>query len=155
MISLPLYLRRKKTAVDVLYFNIIYIYTITHYILLSMDKQQANDPFIGQTLLERYTVVKKLGEGSFGRIYKATSLRTWNMKKSQIMIFWTDYLRSVYVEWGRHMITYMTGVVISIWTLYSVADWEMYQGRRIIGHWERERLRRSLLGITKQLWIII
>ena len=62
MISLPLYLRRKKTAVDVLYFNIIYIYTITHYILLSMDKQQANDPFIGQTLLERYTVVKKLGE---------------------------------------------------------------------------------------------
>ena len=34
-----------------------------------MDKQQANDPFIGQTLLERYTVVKKLGEGSFGRIY--------------------------------------------------------------------------------------
>ena len=41
-----------------------------------MDKQQANDPFIGQTLLERHTVVKKLGEGSFGRIYKATSLRT-------------------------------------------------------------------------------
>lgn len=41
-----------------------------------MDKQQANDPFIGQTLLERYTVVKKLGEGSFGRIYKATSFRT-------------------------------------------------------------------------------
>ena len=44
-----------------------------------MDKQQANDPFIGQTLLERYTVVKKLGEGSFGRIYKATSLTMENV----------------------------------------------------------------------------
>ena len=44
-----------------------------------MDKQQANDPFIGQTLLGRYTVVKKLGEGSFGRIYKATSLTMENV----------------------------------------------------------------------------
>ena len=44
-----------------------------------MDKQQTNDPFIGQKLLERFTVVKKLGEGSFGRIYKATSLTNENV----------------------------------------------------------------------------
>ena len=31
------------------------------------------DPFIGLRLLDTYTVLEKLGEGSFGRIYKATS----------------------------------------------------------------------------------
>ena len=35
-----------------------------------MDKQQAIDPFIGQTLLERYTVVKKLEKVPLGEYTK-------------------------------------------------------------------------------------
>ena len=35
------------------------------------------DPLIGQKLLNKYTLIKKLGEGSFGSIYSAKSQHNW------------------------------------------------------------------------------
>ena len=35
------------------------------------------DPLIGQKLLNKYTIIKKLGEGSFGLIYSAKSQHNW------------------------------------------------------------------------------
>ena len=39
--------------------------------------EQKDDPLIGQKLLNKYTIIKKLGEGSFGLIYSAKSLHNW------------------------------------------------------------------------------
>ena len=38
-----------------------------------MEKKHVykEDPLIGQKLLNKYTILKKLGEGSFGSIYSA------------------------------------------------------------------------------------
>ena len=36
-----------------------------------------DDPLIGQKLLNKYTIIKKLGEGSFGLIYSAKSQHNW------------------------------------------------------------------------------
>ena len=35
------------------------------------------DPLIGQKLLNKFTIIKKLGEGSFGLIYSAKSQHNW------------------------------------------------------------------------------
>ena len=32
-----------------------------------------NDPLLGKTILGKYLIIKKIGEGSFGKIYKAES----------------------------------------------------------------------------------
>ena len=36
-----------------------------------------DDPLIGQKLLNKFTIIKKLGEGSFGLIYSAKSHHNW------------------------------------------------------------------------------
>ena len=35
------------------------------------------DPLIGQILLNKYLIIKKLGEGSFGLIYSAKTQHNW------------------------------------------------------------------------------
>ena len=44
-----------------------------------MEKKYSKreDPLIGQKLLNKYTIIKKLGEGSFGLIYSAKSQHNW------------------------------------------------------------------------------
>ena len=38
-----------------------------------MEKQSKNDLMINRIVLNNYLITKKLGEGSFGRIYQAES----------------------------------------------------------------------------------
>ena len=43
-----------------------------------MEKKTSKlDPMIGRIFFNKYTLVKKLGEGSFGAIYAAKSLHNW------------------------------------------------------------------------------
>ena len=41
--------------------------------MITSPTSRQNDPFIGKIFLNKYTMRKKLGEGSFGKIYKASS----------------------------------------------------------------------------------
>ena len=40
-----------------------------------MERQhsKSKDPFLGRTLFQKYYITKKLGEGSFGRIYRGSN----------------------------------------------------------------------------------
>ena len=50
----------------------IFIYAIL--LTLMMEKSHhSNDPFIGHVLFQKYTIKRKLGEGSFGMIYQGES----------------------------------------------------------------------------------
>ena len=41
--------------------------------MMEQKAHRIRDPFIGHVLFQRYTIKKKLGEGSFGMIYQGES----------------------------------------------------------------------------------
>ena len=64
------------------------------------DQKQNNDPLIGKILFEKYLLIKKLGEGSFGCIYSARENNNWyaikfeNKNKGQNLLENEAYIMS-------------------------------------------------------------
>ena len=66
-----------------------------------MDKKTGKlDPMIGRIFFNKYTLIKKLGEGSFGAIYSAKSHHNWyaikleNRNKGQNLLENEAYIMS-------------------------------------------------------------
>ena len=67
-----------------------------------MDKKSSLklDPMIGRIFFNKYTLIKKLGEGSFGSIYSAKSQHNWyaikleNKNRSQYLLENEAYIMS-------------------------------------------------------------
>lgn len=64
------------------------------------EKKTNQDPMIGKVIFSKYTLQKKLGEGSFGSIYNATSqeenyaLKFENKTKGQGLLESEAYIMS-------------------------------------------------------------
>ena len=55
------------------------------------------DKFVGRTLLKKYNIVRKLGEGSFGCIYKAVHKSQFYALKIEKKTYKVPYFRNLFI----------------------------------------------------------